>query len=68
MDAAGRRTADGIRRLLVRHGKFVDQALQAKRFFKRIEVLALDILDQRHRQRRFVRNLAYQRRHFRQAG
>ena len=37
------RTADGVR-LLVRHGKFVDQALQAKRFFKAIEVLALDIL------------------------
>jgi hypothetical protein len=29
--------------------EFVDQALQRLRFFQRVEVFALDVLDQRHR-------------------
>ena len=62
------RAADGIGRLLVRHRKLIDQPLQALRLFQRIEVFALNVLDQRHGQSRLVGNLADQRRHFGEPG
>jgi hypothetical protein len=40
--------------------ELVDQALDAAGFFERVEVLALDVLDQRHRQRGLVGDLAHQ--------
>ena len=48
---------------MVSHLEFVDQALDAHGFFQRIQVFTLDILDQRHRQRRIVRHAAHQHRH-----
>jgi hypothetical protein len=42
------RAAHGLRGLLVREPELVHQALQALRLFQRVEVLALDVLDQRH--------------------
>jgi hypothetical protein len=45
-----------------------DQALQALRFFQRVQVLALDVLDQRHRRGGFVGHVAHQHRHAVQAG
>src|SRR2546422_149329 len=53
------RAADRIGRLLVRHLELVDQALQSRRLFHRIEVLALDVLDERHRERGFIRHFAH---------
>ena len=46
------RAADRVGRLLVGHAEFVDQALQPGGLLDRIQVLALDVLDQRHRERR----------------
>ena len=62
------RAADGRRRLLVREVELADQALHALRFLERVQVLALDVLDQRHRQRRRVRNLLDEHRDFGEAG
>jgi hypothetical protein len=49
--AALRERPTACGRLLVRQAEFVDQPLEALRFFERIEVFALDVLDQRHHQR-----------------
>jgi hypothetical protein len=46
--------AHGLRRLFVREAEVLDQALQALRFLQRVQVLALDVLDQRHRERRLI--------------
>jgi len=62
------RAADRRRGLLVREGEFADQPLHALRLLERIEVLALDVLDQRHRQRRLVRHVAHGDRHLGQPG
>jgi hypothetical protein len=64
----GTRAADGVGRLLVGHAEFVDEALDAHRLLERVEVLALDVLDERHGERGLVGNLAHQHRHFVQAG
>ncbi len=48
--------------------EFLLQPLQGHRFFDRVEILALDVLDQRHGDGGFVRNLANQRRHTFQTG
>jgi hypothetical protein len=48
--------------------EFGDQALQCLRFFQRVEVFALDVLDQRHRDHGAVVDLAHHHRHFGQAG
>jgi hypothetical protein len=63
----GPRAANGVGRLLVRHRELVNQALQTERFLERVEVLALDVLDQRHGQRGFVRDMPDQGRHLAQA-
>ena len=45
----GARTADGFRGLLVRQLEFADQARERERFLERVQVLALDVLDERER-------------------
>ena len=50
------------------HVELVDQALDAAGFFQRVEVLALDVLDQRHRQRGLVGDLAHQAGHLDEPG
>jgi hypothetical protein len=62
------RTAHGLRGLLVRELELVDQALQALRLFERVEVLALDVLDQRHHRGGFVGHLLDEHRHLVQPG
>jgi hypothetical protein len=62
------RTPDGLRRLLVRELELVDQALDALRLLERIEVLALDVLDQRHRRGGLVGHVLHEHRHFVEAG
>ncbi len=44
------------------------QAIQRASLFERIQVLALDVLDKRHRNRRLVRNLLDDRRDFVESG
>ena len=58
--------AHGLRSLLMREAEFVDQALQALRFFQRIQIFALHVLDQRHGCRGMVIHIAHQHRHFAQ--
>jgi hypothetical protein len=62
------RAAHGLRGLLVREPELVHQALQALRLFQRVEVLALDVLDQRHHGGGLVGHLAHQHRHLVQPG
>ena len=62
------RTAYGFGGLLVGQRKFVDQSRQRLRFFQRIEVFALDVLDQRHRDDGAVVDLAHDHGHIGQAG
>src|SRR6185295_14837858 len=50
------------------HLEFVYQALDAGCLFQWIQVFALDILDERHSQGRFVRNLANDYWHLRKSG
>jgi hypothetical protein len=54
--------------LLVRHLEFVDQPLHAGGLFHGIQVLALDVLDQRHGERCVVGHFAHQRRHLVEPG
>ena len=56
------RTADRLRRQFVRHVEFLDQALQALRFFQRIQIFALNVFDQRHGCGRLVGHIADQHR------
>ena len=51
----------------MRHVEFGDQAIQRARFFERIQILALDVLDQRHRDRGFIGHAAHDRRNLVQA-
>ncbi len=60
------RAADGLRRCLVRQAEFVDQPLDALRLLEGIQILALDVLDQRQRECRLVGHFAHQRGHLRQ--
>ena len=48
--------------------KLFDQALQTLGFFKRVQVFALDIFNQRHRCSGFVRYVAHQHGYAVQAG
>src|SRR6476469_7308980 len=57
------RTAQRVRDGLMRESELLRQPLYAGRFFERVQVLALDIFDQRGRKRLLIRNLLYQRRH-----
>ena len=49
------RAPDRLRRRVVRQPEFVDQPREPVRLLQRIQVLALDVLDQRHRERRLRR-------------
>ena len=64
----GARTADRIGGLRVGEVEFVDQALQRDGFLQRIEVFALDVLDQRHRDHGAVVDFAHHHRDLGQAG
>ena len=57
------RTAHGLRGRFVCEAEFFDQALQALRFFQRVEVFALHVLNQRHGGCGLVRHVAHQHRH-----
>ena len=52
----------------MRQSEFADQSLERAGFLEGIEILSLNILDERHRNRRFVRNPADNRRYFGQTG
>ena len=52
----------------MRHLEFADQAVERARLLERVQVLALDVLDQRHRDRGVVRHAADDRRDLVQAG
>ena len=52
----------------MREVKFADQPLHAVRFLQRIQVFALDVFNQRHRERRVIGHLLDDDRHFVQAG
>src|SRR5919201_4282930 len=60
---AGRaaRAADGVSRLLVRHLEFVDEAIGGRGLLHSVEIFALDVLDERHDERRLVGHLAHDR-------
>ena len=58
------RTPDGIGCGLVRHPEVIDEPLDAGGFLDGVEVFALDVLDERHRKRRFIRDIPDQHRHF----
>ncbi|MNM79664.1 hypothetical protein D3C81_916040 [compost metagenome] len=62
------RLAHGVGNLLLGQLELLLQALQGHGLLDRIEVLALDVLDQRHGDRRLVADLAHQRRNAFQAG
>ena len=48
------RAAHGIGSQFMSRVEFVNQALQGLRFFDGIKIFALNVLDQRHGQRRFI--------------
>ena len=60
--------AHGLRGLLVREAKFVHQALDALRFFQRVEVFALDVFNEGHGGGGFVGHFAHEHGHLRQSG
>jgi predicted dehydrogenase len=62
------RSAHGLCGLFMRQAELVGQSFQALCFFERVEVLALDVLDQRHRRRGFVRHVLDEHRHLVQPG
>jgi len=64
----GARPAHGVRRLLVCDAEFGDEAVERARFFERVQVLALDVLDERHRDGGFVGDAADDRRHGGESG
>ena len=62
------RAAHGLGGSFVGEPKFLDQALQAVRFFQRVQVFALHVLDQRHGGRGLVGHIAHQHGHAVQTG
>ena len=60
--------AHGFGDCFVRQGKLVGQPFQAARFFYRVEVFALQVFDQTHRQRGFVADVFHHDGDFRQTG
>ena len=60
--------ADDLRKVLLRIGKLLDQLLVALRFFERIEVDPLHVLDNREFERFLVVDFADDDRHFVEAG
>ena len=55
---AGTGAADRFGRLLMGEPELADEALERARLFQGIEVLALDVLDERHRNGGFIGNMA----------
>ena len=64
----GTRAADGFRGLLVRQFEFPDQTAERGSLFERVQVFALDVLDQGHRDGGLVRHFAHHDGHVGQAG
>ena len=62
------RAADRFGRLRMGQVELVDQAMQRLRFLERVEVFALDVLDQRHRDHGAVVDDAHHRRDLGQSG
>ncbi len=58
------RAADRFGRLLVREAELVEQALDPVSLFERVQILALDVLDQRHGGRGLIGHVLYEHRHF----
>ena len=64
----GAGTPDRIGCRLVGHLEFADESLERACLLERIEIFALDVLDERHRNRGFVRNLPDDGRNFLEPG
>ena len=60
--------ADGLRNLLLRPFQLVGQPAVGARFLDRVEVLALDVFDQRQLQPLFIGNVAHDHRDLQQPG
>ncbi len=52
------RAADRLGRRFMRQAEFIDQTMQAVGLLERVQIFALDVLDQRQRQRLLVRDLS----------
>jgi hypothetical protein len=61
------RAPDRFRRLLVGELEFLEQPLERRGFLERAQVLALDVLDQRDRERGVVVHVAHDARHLGEA-
>ncbi len=57
------RTTNRLRRLFVRKTKLIEQTLDTLRFFERIEVFPLNVLNQRHRSGGLIGHIPDQHRH-----
>src|SRR6185437_16143546 len=62
------RPADRSRGSFMGHAEFVGEALQAAGLLEWIEILALDVLDQRHRRRGFIGHVANEHRNSLETG
>ena len=62
------RAAYGVCHLFVREGEFLDQPLQGARLIRGVELLTLDILDERDRQRLLIVEFANDRWNLRESG
>jgi ABC-type taurine transport system ATPase subunit len=61
------RAAHDLRRALFGEAEFLDEPMQALRLLQRAQVLALDVLDQRHRRGGFGVHLAHEHRYLGEA-
>ena len=57
------RAAHSLCSLLMGQAKLLDQTSKALRLFQRVQVFALNVLDQRHGSSSFIRDFAHQHRH-----
>ena len=60
--------ADAVRDFLLSQPQVVDEGLESKRRLQRVQLLALDVLDQRDLEKLIVADVAYQSRDLEQAG
>ena len=62
------RATHRVRRLLMRDAELADEALERARFFQRVEIFALDVFDERHRDGGFIGHAANDGRNGGEAG
>ena len=62
------RAPHGLRRKLVGEAEFLHQALQALRFFQRVQIFALDVFNEPHGGGRLIGHITHQHRHAVQPG